>query len=116
MISQNAGTPLSGGNNNTMSYNDRTISFQTIIGDKNFLDLYGLKIERDNHVTNYVQTYLNHQALTELGLDEDAESYPYYKESEPIAGIFSDFHIRTILESQQPLRVVFTVDENLTPW
>ncbi len=116
MISATAGTPLSGGNNNTMSYNDRTISFQTIIGDKNFLDLYGLKIERDNHVTNYVQTYLNRQALTELGLDEDAESYPYYKESEPIAGIIADFHIRTILDDQHPLRVQITDAANFTPW
>lgn len=115
-ISATCGTPLSGGNNNTMAYKDRTVSFQTIIGDLNFLDLYGLKIERDNHTTNPVKTYLNRQALAELELDEDAESYPYGNEKEPIAGIISDFHIRTILDDQHPLRISIVDLDNFYPW
>lgn len=114
-ISATCGTPLSGGNN-TMAYKDRTVSFQTIIGDLNFLDLYGLKIERDNHTTNPVKTYLNRQALAELELDEDAESYPYGNEKEPIAGIISDFHIRTILDDQHPLRISIVDLDNFYPW
>ncbi len=120
-VAANCGTPVGGGNNNTMTYDGRTISFQTIFGDENFLKIYGIGIERDNHTSNPMKIYLNRQAISELGLDEDAESYPYYDRTETIAGIVSDFRIRTILDDQHPLRVIIldlvnTENENYTPW
>jgi len=118
-IAANCGTPMNGGNNNTMTYNDRTISFQTLYGDENFLKIYGIGIDRDNNTTDKMKIYLNRQALSELGLDEDATSYPYYDQTEPIAGITSDFHIRTILDDQHPLRVIITDiinTEDFNPW
>lgn len=116
MVSASCGHPLQGGNNNTMSWNDRTISFQSFIADENFMKIFGLGLERDNKTTDPVKTYLNRQAINELGLKEDAESYQYYENVEPIAGIIKDFHIRTILDDQHPLRISITDVDNFYPW
>lgn len=50
-VSFSQGMPLDRGNNNTMEYDGRTISFQTFTGDSTFIDLLGIKIKRDNHLS-----------------------------------------------------------------
>lgn len=116
LVSACRGYPLQGGNNETMTWNNRTISFQTFVGDENFMKIFGLGLERDNGSTETVKTYLNRQALAELGLEESAETYPFYGDEEPLAGIVRNFHIRTILDEQHPLRVQITDRKNMYPW
>lgn len=116
MVSAAAGNPFQGGNNNTMTYNDRTVSFQTLIGDENYFKILGIGLERNNGLSDRYRIYLNRQALAELGLPEDTPDYPYYSEREPVAGIMKDFHIRTILDEQHPLRAIITDIDGFTPW
>lgn len=116
MVSAACGIPLNGGNNNTMTYEGRTISFQTFIGDENYLKIFGIGLERDNKTSGTEKHYLNRQALNELGLKDNADSYPYLEKKPQISGILKDFHIRTILDDQHPVRVVITPMDNIYPW
>lgn len=110
-VAKCAGTPLQGGNNETGVYmvggEQRTLSFQVMIGDANYLKVLGLGMDRDNHTSGTDKMYLNRQALSELGLDENANSAPVGGNQErTIAGILADFKIRGILADQHPVRVV----------
>ncbi len=112
-----AGTPLQGGNNHTMTYEGRTISLQVIICDSVYMDMFGLKIKKDNHLASNMKNYLNIQAINEFGLNENSIEFPYYDAKIPIAGILEDFHLRTILQEQHPIRVFEAKPfEDFYPW
>jgi putative ABC transport system permease protein len=116
MVSAACSHPLDGGNNNTMTYEGRTISFQSFIGDKNYLKILGIGLQRDNKTADVVKQYLNRQAMNELGLADDATSYTYYDSNPQIAGILNDFHIGTIIDTQHPVRIEITPMDNVYPW
>lgn len=112
--------PINRGNNNTMTYEGRTISFQQFQGDENFLPILGIKLEEENHGVNAVKHYLNRQALSELGLGEDAKTFPFYETEFPIDGIVEDFHIGDILSEQHPVMITIipsdSVGRTFHPW
>ena len=118
MVSACAGTPLQGGNNNTGILDGRTISLQILMGDENYRKILGIGLDRDNHSTGNVKTYLNRQAISEFGLNDDAESFTFGDNPQSISGITSDFKIRTILDEQHPVLLYeFDYDnENFEPW
>ncbi len=116
-VSFSQGEPHSRGNNTTMTYEGRTISFQSFICDSVFMDMLGINVKRDNQSTSDFKDYLNNQALNELGLQEDTPDYPYYEERRPVAGIIEDFKIGNVLTTQHPIRIVVTKPfEIFTPW
>lgn len=109
--------PLSRGNNNTTEYNGKTISFQTFEVDSNYMDLLGLKIRKDNHLVGSEKSYVNDQAIAELGIDENTADFQFFNRRIAIAGIMEDFKIGDILTSQHP--VIITVGkpyETFGPW
>lgn len=116
MVSAAQSIPFEGGNNNTMTYEGRTVSFQTFAGDENYMKILGLRLARDNKSSDVVKHYLNRQAINELGLKEDADSYPFYDANAPVAGILDDFYIRTIVDNQNPVRVIILPREEIYPW
>ncbi|MDE6022531.1 MAG: FtsX-like permease family protein, partial [Muribaculaceae bacterium] len=81
------GEPHSRGNNQTFSYEGRTVSFQQFVGDSLYLDILGIKLKKDNHLASKYTNYLNTQALNELNLDEDATDFPFYDANPPVSGI-----------------------------
>ena len=100
-----------------MTYEGKTISFQTFIVDSVWMDLFGIKIKKDNHVASDVKLLLDTRAINEMGLTENSLDYTYYDQKEQIAGIVEDFHIRTILDDQHPLRILIAKPfEHYTPW
>lgn len=113
-----AGVPINRGNNNTMNYEGKTISFQTFMGDSVYMDILGIKLKKDNKLASDVKEYLNMQAINELGLDENATDYQYYDNKPAIAGIMEDFHIGDILSDQHPVRLVVAARpfEKFYPW
>ncbi len=116
-VSFGCGTPHSRGNNNTMNYEGRTISFQSFLCDSIYMDLLGIKIKKDYNISSVIKHYLNQQALNELGLSEDAPDYPYYDDRIPIAGIIDDFKIGNVLTEQHPVQVVVARPfESFRPW
>ena len=116
-VSFSCGEPHSRGNNNTMSYEGRTISFQVFVADTAFMDILGLKLKRDNHLASDLKEYLNTQALNELGLDAEATDFPYYDDRHPLAGIVEEFKIGNVLTEQHPVRIVEAKPfEDFGPW
>lgn len=117
-VSFSQGVPLDRGNNNTMTYNGRTISFQTFAVDSAFIDLLGIKMKKDNHLsTSGRKNYISVSGLEELGIEEDSPDFPYFDQKLPTAGVFEDFKIGTILAEKHPL-LIFQLKpfENFTPW
>ncbi len=110
--------PLERGNNNTMTLDGRTISFQTFLGDTCYMDLVGLKLKKDNHTTDWPKAYLNSTSLAELGIDEDAVDFPFYDRRYNIAGILEDFIIGDVLSYQNPVIVFIDKpgNDNFSPW
>ena len=116
-VSFSCGEPHGRGNNNTYSYEGRTLSFQVFECDTVFMDILGLKLKRDNHLASSKRDYINIQALNELGLEEDASEYYFSGGILPIAGIVEDFHIGNILTTQHPIRIaVGKPFEDFIPW
>lgn len=116
-VSFSQGVPHTRGNNNTFTYEGRTISLQVFKCDAVFMDLLGIKIKKDNHIVDDIKKYFNTRTLNELGLDEDATDYPFEDERPTIAGIVEDFKIGNILSNQNPLQIVVLKPfEGFSPW
>lgn len=117
-VSFSQGEPHTRGNNNTMTLEDRTISFQTFVGDSAFMDILGLKLKKEGSAEGMVKNYLNTQAISELRLDENALDYQYYEERKPISGIVEDFRLGNILTDQGPVRIEIAKPFTgyFTPW
>lgn len=111
-VSLSRGTPIDGGNNNTVAYGDKLISNQVIIGDSSLIDVFGIEIESNNGANG---VFVNHQLLSEYGIDESATSFKgeYFGSETPIAGTFRDFHIRNILEADHPMYIYIVPDQNV---
>lgn len=111
------GTPYDGGNNNTYNYNGRTLSTQMILGDSHFMRVFQLKLLSERKGVRDSEgntTYVNRQMLREQGLPMNSRFY-YVQEwpgvrKEALAGVLSDFSIRTLDTPQQPLSVSITTD------
>lgn len=119
LVSASCGHPVQGGNNNTMNNEGRTVSLQVFQADSNFMKVFDFKLDRDNHATDARRFYLNHQAMSELGLDDDADDFPYFNTRLPIHGILKDFRIRTILDTQHPVLMIIkdpNREDGFWPW
>ena len=102
-VSKVAGTPYDGGNNNTETIEGKTVSFQVLKGDENYMKIFGITLDHDNNLADENGAYVNHQLLSELGLKDNATNFEFYGKQIPIRGILKDFHIRDIQANQHPL-------------
>ncbi len=98
-VGQSLGTPLSGGNNNTIAYGkDRMVSFQVLQGDPAFYKMLNLKIKTDYKLTD--GWYFNEYAFKEMELPEDSPVIklgPEFESDYKVSGIFYDFRVRNAL-------------------
>lgn len=113
------GYMLDGGNNMTTVVNGRSLSFQVFKGDENYMKILGLKLLRDNRVSDESGVYVNRQALAEMGLPLTARSFRLGDgEEDPIVkirGVLADFTISDITALQHP--VLLYVHKQLKyPW
>lgn len=106
------GTPYSGGNNETFTYNNKSISSQVIAGDSRFMKLFGLKVLSQTGVRNEngLKVYVNRQMLAEEGLPLDSRFYWFQGKKENICGVLENFTIRTLDSYQHPMRVIIADD------
>lgn len=116
-VAYSQGTPFSRGNNNTMEYKEKnkSISFQTIVSDQTFFDMLGLEIIRDNN-RGMDACYLTEQAIRELEISEDSETFRYYDDQRPIRGILKDFQLYNITNGQSPIIYQIKKIEDFYPW
>lgn len=107
------GTPLDGGNNFTMKYNDAMISFQCFTLDSAAFKMLGLQIVRDNKLTEN-GWWFNETAMRMMGIPMDTtEVYVGYS-NRKISGVIRDFQLRDITQKSGACYIQF--DEDMYPW
>lgn len=109
------GYPFDGGNNNTTNIDNRTLSFQVLQGDADYMRTLGIKLLRDYHLDDPEAAYVNKQTLAELGLPMDARSFKVNNGVEHIRGVIDDIKIRTVTSDQHPL-LIYISKEMKYPW
>lgn len=116
-VAYTQGTPFSRGNNHTMQYKEKNknISFQSIVSDQTFFDMLGLEIIRDNN-RGMEGRYLSEQAIRELEISENSETFPFYDQQIPLSGILKDFHLYNITRKQDPIIYQIKKLEEIYPW
>lgn len=122
LVSASMGTPLDGGNNNTINKGNGMFSMQFFVVDPYFMDIYGLKL-KDGSKVQTRHFYFNHLAVQESKSILGVEPYNFLKKNHMFAtdslanygGEFKDFHIDNILREQQPMMI--DVQEKVDyPW
>lgn len=116
LVSAPAGTPFNGGNNNTVEFEGRSIPFQTLVVDSAFVEMLGIEIIRENHVSSDNAYYLSEYALKEENLTMDATTFTYYEPNTPIAGVIKDFQLKNILHEPQPILMQVRKTEDIPSW
>ena len=109
------GYPFDGGNNNTTNIDNRTLSFQVLQGDADYMRTLGIKLLRDYHLDDPEAAYVNKQTLAELGLPMDSRSFSVNIGVEHIRGVIDDIKIRTVTSDQHPL-LIYISKEMKYPW
>ncbi|MDR2083507.1 MAG: ABC transporter permease [Bacteroidales bacterium] len=100
------GYPLNRGNNNTMKYNDKSISFQTFAGDSAYFKMMGFEIIQDNHIPNW-GIWFNETAMKEMELPYDTLSVRMWGDPQNIAGIMKDFQYGSVADKIGPTMVYY---------
>ncbi|MDL2208798.1 ABC transporter permease, partial [Parabacteroides sp. OttesenSCG-928-O15] len=116
LVSSPAGTPFSGGNNNTIEFEGRSIGFQVILADSAFVEMLGIEILHENHVASSEAYYLSEYALKEENLPFDATTFTYYKPDVLVAGVMKDFALGNILREKQPVLMQILKEGDYYPW
>jgi putative ABC transport system permease protein len=115
-VSFTRGTPLSGGNNNTVRYEDGTsVSFQELHVDSLFWQIMG--IEKISETGNAAPgaVWVNEELLRVLGLPADTTEFMLYR-PEAIAGVVKDFHFRDMHQKIGPMYIRDNLSERYYPW
>lgn len=113
------GSPFDRGNNSTVVYEEKNISFQFLAGDSTYFNMLGFEIIHQNNVTSGSQVYLNEQTLVETGLPMDVTELKLWEGRDPyiITGIIRDFQLRNILQKKEPVIIEVRKEEDiLYPW
>jgi len=105
-IGFNQGLPFGRGGNYTMKHENKMIQFQSLVGDSTFFNIMGFEILRENHVGTSHAFYLSEQAFRELGIPDDAATFPltpFWNEPQLIAGKVKDFQLSNIMFEKRPI-------------
>ncbi len=101
-----SGTSLDG-NYRSMSTrkdkDDNNLLVDLTTWDKEFIDIMGINLVKDNHLSGDVK-YINEELAGKLGLKDD-ETAIYWgddRNATQVAGIFSNFHMTNVLDPYQP--------------
>lgn len=123
-VSFSKGTPLDGGNNDTMNFNSadstEVLSFQSFKVDSAFIDMFHIQITDDRHAGFDTHNYLVSQSamkkLKQLGFTDHVHSSDG-NYSWNITGEFKDFQVRSLLEKDpHPLRMQIIPADSISPW
>ncbi|MDH6304551.1 putative ABC transport system permease protein [Parabacteroides sp. PF5-5] len=115
-VAYSQGVPFNRGNNWTLVYEERNISFQVLRADTTFFNMLGLEIIHKNNVDGN-QMYFSEQAMRELNLPIDATEVKLWEnETTFIAGVVRDFQLLNISYGIKPILVVIEKEEDIHPW
>jgi len=111
------GVPFNRGNNWTLVYEERNISFQILVGDSTFFNMLGFEILHKNNVQENQQCYLSEQAMRELNLPIEAMEVKLWEnEAMPIAGVVRDFQLQNISFEKKPVLIEIKKESDVYAW
>ena len=117
-VGHSNGTPSSGTNNMSGTYEDKSLSFQQIQVDSAAFRIFGFEIKSDNRVANADGGwYLNELAFKQMELSEDAPSFRWGEDATPVLGVIRDFQLRDITQENSPVMFRFrNMESGWWPW
>ncbi len=117
-VGHSNGTPSSGTNNMSGTFEGKSLSLQQIQVDSAAYHIFGFKIKSDNRVANSGGGwYLSELAFKQMGLLEDAPSFKWGEEAVPLLGVIRDFQLRNITQENSPVMFRFRKTESgWWPW
>ncbi|MCD7848252.1 MAG: FtsX-like permease family protein [Parabacteroides sp.] len=117
-VGHSNGLPSSGTNNQSGTYEDKSLSFQQIQVDSAAFRIFGFEIKSDNRVANAEGGwYLNELAFKQMELSEEASSFRWGEDATPILGVIRDFQLRDIAKENSPVMFRFRkTEQGWWPW
>lgn len=121
-IGHTNGTPSSGTNNMSGTFENKSLSLQQMQVDSAAFRIFGIQIKSDNQVANPENGwYLNELALQQMGLPDDAPTFSWkgrgWNEDTPILGVIRDFRMYDITHDARPIMLRFRDPKNKWyPW
>ncbi len=115
LISYAYGTPLDGGDNNTItnySGTGKQISFQRFEVDSNFFKMLNLQVIPTGVAYDSKGVWLNETAVKAIEAKGLPEELQFFDQKLPVLGVIRDFHIRSLTARMSPL-IVFTLQPDL---
>jgi len=115
-VSFTAGTPIDGGNNHTVNYEDeKSVSFQSFEVDSVFWQIMNIEEISRTGSTSPNAVWVNQELLRELELPDNATHFKMYQ-TEEIAGVYKDFHFRDLTQKIGPMVIRFFNPDQMWPW
>lgn len=102
-VASAAGTPFDRGNNWSGIFDGHTISFQILEAEPAYVEMLGLQILQDNHISGKNAYYLNEEAFRQMGIPEDTPSFEFSGETWLVAGKVKDFQLGNITNGKGPV-------------
>lgn len=117
-VGHSNGTPSSGTNNMSGTFEGKSLSFQQMQVDSTAFHIFGFKIKQDNQLANSDWGwYLNELAFKQLDLPEDALSFKWGEDAVSILGVIRDFQLRNITYDNSPVMFRFRkMESDWYPW
>lgn len=118
LVSFVQGTPLDGGNNQTMTdyaHTGKQISFQQFAVDSNFFKMMNIAVTPSGAAYDPKGVWLNETALKAIEAEGIPQEFAYYDEKRPVLGVVKDFHIRS-LESQMAPVIIMPLEAESGCW
>ncbi len=117
-VGHSNGTPSSGTNNMSGTYEGKSLSFQQVQVDSAAFHIFGFEISSYYRVA-YADGgwYLNELAFKQMELPEDAPSFKMEENATPILGVIRDFQLRDITQENSPVMFRFrNTESGWWPW
>ena len=118
-VSKTRGTPLNRGNNNTIEYKGKNISFQIFMADSAFFHMMGFEVIKDYQQGAVDGYWLNEQSFAELELGPDEYSFRMWEGSDPIPvmGVLKNFKLGDMTDGRvEAVLIHIFRDNNFWPW
>jgi putative ABC transport system permease protein len=116
-VGYSQGVPFNRGNNYTVVYEGKNISFQILRGDSTFFNMLGFEALHRNSSMGDPLSFLNEQALKETGLPMDVTEAKLWGDNLiAIAGIVRDFQLNNITYGKKPVVIIVEKEANFYPW
>lgn len=112
------GTPSSGTNNMSGTYENKPLSFQQMQVDSAAFRILGFELKTDNRLADSDGGwFLTELAFKQMELPEDAHSFKWGEDATPILGVIKDFQLWDISRSNSPVMLRFRDPKSSwNPW